>query len=825
MLGLPHMSFVGDLRYGFRALARTPGFTVAAALIMALGIGANSAVFSIVNTLLLRPLPGLADPSRLTSLYRVQKGQIFDNFSYPDYVDYRDRSRTLQLAAHLPVIVSLRRGGRGRRINGDLVSDNYFATLGVRPAAGRLPGAGEAQAAVIGYAFWQREFGGDPAVIGAGIDIDGYPFTIAGVAARDFRGSVLSFPVDVWFPMNAQPKVAARLSNAILQNRSAGWLQLFGRLRPGATVEGAAAEMKMPAAQLARENPLIDGARTACVAAGVGTYPDDLAEVTGLLRLLWGAVALLLLIACANVAGLLLVRAGGRTREIAVRLAIGAGPARIVRQLVAEGLALALLAGVAGILLAAWAGPAIASAGQSSAMSLVRHAGARIDGSVLAFTLAATLLTGLLFALAPALAARKVELVSALKSGLPGSGLRGTRFRSALVAGQIGLSFVLLSGAGLLFQSLHRILTTNQSFDLSGVAMASVDLSLDGFTPAEGQRFYRDLLASLNTRPGVSSATVAGTVPPTEFPGTAPVFYPGQEPPPELLQAREFELGLRVTPDVVGPRYFETLRIPLVEGRDFDARESETAPKVAIVSRALAKRMWPHESAIGKRIAYPQWGGPWRPPFEVVGVAGDVRHRTLTGDAPLLLYLPVTQNYSGAMRILVRMASKGRPGASVIESSVAAVNENVAVFGVHDGNDWVGDSLWQQRTAAWWIGIFGAIALLMAAVGLYGVIAQTVAQRTREIGIRMALGASASETALAVLRRAIAVTGLGIAAGIPAALAAGRLASTYLEGVGSLQLSLLIAASALLLGVAAAASWGPAMRAGRTDPVRALRWE
>ena len=820
------MTFAADLRYGFRALARTPGFTLAAVFTMALGIGANSAVFSMVNALLLRPLPGIGNPGRLVSLYRIQKGEIFDNFSYPDYTDYRERSRSLELAAHSPVIVSARRDlGPSQRINGDLVSDNYFAILGVRPAAGRLITPADDAAVVLGYGLWQREMGGDPGVVGANVEIDGYLFTVVGVAARGFRGTVLTAPVDVWLPMSAQPRVLARLGDGILRNRSAGWVQIFGRLQPAAGVGIAAAEMKTLAAQLAREYPLTNGARRVGLDAGVGTYPDDRAEVTGLLRLLSGAVALLLLIACANVAGLLMVRAGGRTREIAVRLAIGAGPGRIVRQLVAEGMALALMAGGAGALLAAWAGPFMASAGQGGALSLVRYAGGSVDASVLTFTLVSALLTGFLFTLAPALQARKVELAQSLRSGLPGSGFRGARVRSALVAGQVALSFILLSGAGMILQSLHRILLADKGFDLSGVAMASVDTGLAGLSEEQSQRFYRAVLDSLNATPGVASATLAATVPPTEYPGTAPVFHPGQEPPSDILQARSFELGLRVTPNIVGPRYFETLRVPLLEGRDFDQRDWEDSPRVAIVSRALADRMWPRESAVGKRIAYPVWGGPWRPPFEIVGVVGDVRHRTLTGAAPLLLYLPASQNYSRGMRIVARGVGGSRAAMAAIAIAVAAADSKMAIFAEQSGSEHLADSVWQQRAAAWWVGVFGGIALMLAAIGLYGVIAQSVAQRRREIGIRMALGASAGGTAGMVLREAGFLACLGIGAGLPASLFTARLAQAYLEGIGRPGAPLLATTALLLIAVAMLASWAPAIRAAHTDPVRALRWE
>jgi len=391
-----------DLRYTLRTWRRNPAFTAIALLVLALGIAANTAVFSVVNAILLRPLPGIADPGRLVSLFRIQNGDTFDNLGYPDYRDYRDRNRSLLgLAAHGATALSLGYRGTAERTVCNLVTGNYFDLLRVRPAAGRLLVDSDDSAAVIGYGLWQRRFGGSATAIGAAIDLNGNPFTIVGVAEKGFRGTVLSQPFDVWVPLRTQPRTWPRLSAGIMENRSAGWLLLFGRLRPGAGLRQADAEMKTIAAQLARAYPLTDGKRTVGVAAGVGMYPDDRAEVSGLLALLSGAVALLLLIACSNVAGMLMVRATGRTREIAIRLAVGAGRTRLLRQLLTEGLMLALAAGGIGVLLAAWVVQAAVAAAQGTAPALVRHSGAHIDRTVLAFTLLAAVATGLLCALLP----------------------------------------------------------------------------------------------------------------------------------------------------------------------------------------------------------------------------------------------------------------------------------------------------------------------------------------------------------------------------------------------------------------------------------------
>jgi predicted permease len=818
-------NFWRDLRYTFRMFARNPGFTAMILATLALGIAANTAVFSVVRAILLRPLAGVREPGRLVSLYRVQNGQTFDDMGYPDYRDYRDRNQSfVGIAAHSAAPINFN-SGTPERLIGDLVTGNYFPLLGVRPAAGRLLVEDDDAAAVIGYGLWQRKFGGSPDAIGAKIELNGYPFTVVGVTEKGFKGTVVSLPFDLWVPLRTQPRTFARLSDGILENRSAGWLLLFGRLNPGADLRRADAEIKTIAARLAHAYPLTNGKRTAAVAAGVGMYPDDRAEVSGLLALLSGAVALLLLIACANAAGMLLLRAIGRTREIAIRLATGATRTRILSQLLTEGLVLALMAGAIGVLLAAWATQAMLAAGQGTAPSLVRHAGADIDATVLAFTLIASIATGILIALVPAAQSLKIDLTDSLKSGLPGAGFRSTRLRSALVAGQVALSLVLLSGAALLLSGLYRIVTANPGFDANNIAMATVDLNLEQYSEQRGRAFYRELLSRLNAMPGVVSASLAFSVPPTEWPGAVSIFHPGQEPAPEVLQAHEFELGLRVNINRVSPNYFRSLGIALLQGHDFADRDRAGAPSVVIVSHKLAEEMWPGENPIGKRIAYPLWGGPRRPPFEVIGVAGDVKHLALTRDAPLLMYVPVFQEYDGRTHVVVRTASDTHAGIAMIQRAVAATDKNVAVYAAQTGREHSADSLWQQRMAASWIGAFSFMALLLAAVGLYAVIAQSVAQRTREVGIRIALGANRRSVAALVIKQGLLLALAGISIGVPAAIGFNSLVRRYLAGIeGSGPLSL-IAISMLLVVVMLAACWVPARRAARIDPMHALRCE
>ena len=812
-----------DFAYALRTLRGSPGFTAIALVALALGIGANTAVFSVVNAILLRPLGGIRDPGRLVSIYRVQNGQTFDNLGYPDYRDYRDRNHTMSgLAAHVAAPLSFYYG-RPERLIGDLVTPNYFELLGVQSAVGRLLAEDDDDAAVISYGLWQRRFGGSPGAIGAKIQLNGHPFNVVGVTERGFSGTVTSLPFDIWVPLRTQPRTLARMSNSIFENRSSGWLSLFGRLKTGESWRHADSEIKTIASQLTQAYPLTNGKRSASVAAGVGMYPDDRAEVTGLLGLLSGAVALLLLIACANVAGLLTVRASGRAREMAIRLAIGAGKARIFSQLLAEGLVLAFIAGLLGVLLAGWATEAIIAGTQGTAPSLVRHAGAQIDGTVLMFALGASVATSLLFTLLPAAHSLKIDLTSSLKSGLPGSGQRRTPLRSALVIGQVALSLVLLSGAVLLLNGLYRIVTANPGFDARNVATAAIDLNIEGYSEEKGTAFYRDLLERLRSMPGIVSASLASSIPPTEWPGAVSIFYPNQEPPRELLQAREFELGVRVNINHVSPGYFATLGIPLAAGRDFDDHDRSGRPLVAILSRALAARLWPGENPIGKRIAYPLWQGPRRPAFQVIGVAGDVNHLALTRDAPLLLYVPALQEYGGSFRVVVRTVSDPVAGIAAIQRAVAATDKNVAVYSAQTGRQHSSDSLWQQRMAAGWIGAFSFIALLLAAVGLYAVIAQSVAQRTREVGIRIALGANHRSVVALILKQGMLLALGGIVVGLPAAMVFDALVQRHLAGMNGPLTMTFAAIPALLAVVMLAACWIPAYRASHVDPMEALR--
>ena len=853
-----------DLKYALRALRKSPAFSLVAVLTLALGIGANTAIFSLVDAVLLRPLPGIEDPGRLVSLWRMQPNDQFESLGFPDYADYRDRSRSFSgLAAHVGTAMSFSHG-TPERIVGDVVTGNYFSILGAKPERGRFiapaddTGLGAHPVAVLSYGLWERKFGADPNVLGTTIDLNGFPFTVIGIAPQPFIGTLAGEPVDVWVPMSMLNQAMPRtVGHHFFDERAWGWLRVFGRLKPGVSMQQAEAEIKGIARQLQLAYPNTNAGRTVAVVSGVGLDPDDRANLSGFLGLLFAGVALLLLIACANVAGLLLVRATGRQREITVRLALGATRGRLIRQLLTEGLVLSLAGACLGLLVTPWVVHTAIALTRPSTFLL--NLTPSLDARVFGFTLLAAVLTGITFALIPALQASKPDLASSLKQGSPGSGRRHSTLQRLLAAGQVAVSFVLLMGAGLLLRSMNKILTADPGFETSNVLLMSVNLTWQGYSAAQGKSFYRQLLRRLQSLPGVTSASLAMTVPPEDWSARVSVFYPGQEPRQEVLRGHEMELGLRVDLDSVAPSYFRTLGIPLVGGRDFTEHDDEAppprgqdgnlldaegsggrgtsntranaagdAPGVVIIDHKLAEHLWPGENPIGKRISWPSIVGPPRPPLEVVGVAADSKYRSLVSDAPLLMYVPLFQNYDGRPTIVVHTASAPWGEVAAVRGAVADLDKNLPVFGVKTMPQQMAFSLWQQRMAASLISAFSLLALALAAIGLYGLVAHSVAQRTHEIGIRVALGAARADVLKLVVGEAMALALLGVAVGLAIALPLlllTRLMSSLLYGVRPTDPLTYAAVAALLAAVSLAASYFPARRATRVDPVVALRHE
>jgi putative ABC transport system permease protein len=847
-------SFLQDLQYALRTLLKSPRFTAVAIGALAVGIGANTAIFSMINAALLRSMPGIAHPEELVSLYRMQPGAEFSGLGFPDYADYRDRNRTLSgLAAQFDTAISLSRG-TPERLTGNVVTGNYFSVLGLKAYRGRLilaeddTGRGARDVAVLSYSLWERKFAADGSVVGRQVELNGFPFTVIGIAPRQFTGTVAGEPADVWVPMSAFNEAAPRyVGHHFFDERAWSWLQVFGRLKPGVTFPRAEAELKSIARQLELAYPQTNKGRTVAAVRGVGLDPEDRANFTSFLGLLFAGVGLLLLIACANVAGLLLVRAAGRQREIAVRLALGATRGRLVRQLLTEGILLSLAGGGLGLLMAPWLVQQAVGLTQPSTFLENLHPG--LDVRVLVFTLIGSALSGVIFALVPALLASKSDLTVSLKQGSAGSGRRRSFLQRMLAAAQVALTFVLVMAAGLSLRSMRAILRTKPGFDAKNVLLGRVDLSIQGYSPAKGKMFFRQLLQRLRSSPGVLSASLAMTVPPQDWSSRVSIFPPGQVPPPqEVLRGHEFELGLRVDVNPVAPNYFRTLGIPLLRGRDFteadgadneprnqdgnllqteqgSGNKSSSKPGVVIVSQKLAQRLWPGEDPTGKTIDWPSIMGPPRAPVKVIGVAADSKYRSLTGDVPLLMYVPLLRNYDGRPAIIIRTASDPKDYAALLRREVSTLDKNLPVFGIKTLEQQMDFSIWQQRMAASLITAFGLVALALAIIGLYAVVAHSVAQRTQEMGIRVALGAQPRDILKLVVREGMTLTLAGVAAGVLAALALARLMAGFLYGVVPSDPFSFVAVSILLSVVALSACYFPARQATTVNPIVALHYE
>jgi predicted permease len=821
-------AFLQDARFALRMLRNSPLFTVIAVLALGLGIAANTAIFSLMDALLLRPPAGVQGARELLVFERWQAGQLLGNMGYPDYLDYRDQLHSFSgVAAEAEARVSFSSGassGAGaERLAAALVSGNYFAVLGARPAAGRLlvnadEKEGGPAVAVISYSLWRRM----PGALGTAIHINGRPFTVVGVAPAELRGTRTQFQPDLWLPITQQP-AAMPMTPDTLQNRASGWLRIFARLKPGAALTGAQAEVTAAATRLAQAYPATNHTRTVSLVPGLGLDSDDRAEMGRLLGLLLACVGLLQLIACANVANLLLARAAARRREVAVRVAMGAGSARLVRLFLTEGALLALAAGLLGTLLAPVLAQLAISANQSA--YTMRGVDVQLDPRVLTFVLALTLISALLFALAPARRGIRVDLSTSLKEGSPGAGRSGSRLRGGLISAQIALSLVLLAGAGTGIATMRRALAANPVAQPENVLLGSLDLDVQGYSPAKAQLFYQTLLQQVRALPGVVSASLGGTVPPEEFFGRRAIFRAGEEPPLQDFAGREFELGLRVDDDTIAPGFFRTLGIPLRAGREFTEEDRAGSPRAGIINENLAARLWPGKNPIGERIAAPEFSGEPRPPVTVIGVVKDAAVRSLAGEVTMQLYLPAWQEGVGRTTLVVRSNAGAARTSQELRETVAKLDAGLPLYAVETMQTHIATSLWRQRIAAGLLGLFAVLALALASMGIYGVAAHAVSQRTREIGIRMAIGARGEQITGLIVREGMAWVLAGAAAGLPAAMLATFAMRKGIPGVTAFDPWVLAATLALLSAVSLLAGYLPARRAARVDPMVSLRWE
>jgi putative ABC transport system permease protein len=806
---------IQDLRLGIRLLLKTPLFTSLAVLTLALGIGTNTAIFTVVDALLLRPLDGAADPERLVRISRQYSDRTSpSDSSYPDYLDYREQASAMSgVAARLPTAFHVSAQGHTERVDGELISGDYFDVLGVRPAQGRLimpsderDGAAD-EVAVLSYRLWQRQFAGAPSAIGATIKVDARSFVVVGVADERFVGASIGTPRDIWIPIltlrRTDPNLAGRLDN-----RHASWLEMFGRLKPGVTLGQARSELAAIAARLERAYPGTNAHAGARVDPGLGRHLDVERELRRYAYVPFTAATLVLLIACANVAALLLARGASRTREIGTRLALGAARARIIRQLLTESGALALAGGTAGLLVGKWLTGWLRSLLPDRYLFLTFNVDFGLDWRVFAFTFVVATTTGLLFSVVPALQASRPDLVSVLKGSRRSSrGEAGFGTRRILVVTQIALSVILMIAAGLCVRTLRNAALIDTGYDVDHVLTARLDLAKQNYSEPRGRLFERQLVERLEAMPGIDAAGFAVTLPLNDSRWENPIRRAGD---PTRLQTFQ---------NNVSTRYFDVMDIPLVAGRRFADADDERAPRVAILNQRLARMMWPNENPVGRRLTFKNQT------IEVVGVVRDIKGRNLFEPPGPMLYLPIAQDYEPAIVLHVRTAISTPELVPLVQREVQALDRDLPLYNVKSLDEHLRATLTPQRLLAYVIGAFGVLAVALAGVGLYGLLSYTVTACAPEIGVRMALGARNVEVVGLFLSQGLymALTGIGI--GLVAASGLMHLMKSVLFRVSPLDSLTLTAVSLLLIVTSTLACYIPARRAARLDPNVALRCE
>jgi len=813
-----------DFRYALRGLSRSKAFTFFAVLTLGLGIGVNTAIFSVVNAFLFRPLP-VADPDQLVVIASQTDLVEFPiGISYPNFLDYRERDDVLQDAiVYVPAAVSLRRDGEAQRVWVEIVSGNYFDMLGVSALYGRtfnreeteVPGA--APVMVLDYGYWEREFGADPSVVGSSVEVNGSRYTIIGVAPPHFPGTEFVIGVNGYLSMMMIDSLQPEYSG-VLDSRAAKFFRSMGRMQPGVTVEQASASLNALADELEAEYPQDNRATDLAVIPEMLARPEP--SVSGqlptLAKLFMGLVTLVLLIACANIANLLIARASTRYKEIAIRSALGAGRLRIVRQLVAESIVLGLLGGVVGVLFGLWASGYLAAGASGLSLDVPVRVDLHPDYRVFGFAFLMAMAAGVIAGGIPAWRASRGNLVAVLKEGgRSGDGGSGQYLRSTLVVAQVAVSLVLMVAAALFMRSLQNARNLDFGFRVEDTLMASVDPGLAGYDEERGRQFYRDLVEKARTLPGVLSASIAGYVPLGGRAGLLPVRPEG---------AVEEGDGLAALYNVVGADYFRTAGTTVLRGRGITDRDTADAPPVALVNESLAQALWPDEDAIGKRFTIGSRSETW---IEVVGLTEDSKALMVWEENRPMFYLALEQRYSSPATLILHTAGDAAAFGPSVRGEIAALAADIPAYDVKTMQDHLenGPSLGIISVGALMVGTFGVVGLLLAVIGLYGVISFSVSQRTHEFGVRLALGANAGNVRRMVVGRGLLLAGTGVIIGLLLAALVSLLLSGFLLDVSAFDPVAYGAVVIFLAAIALLASYLPARRATRVDPLVALRNE
>jgi len=823
-----------DIRFGLRIMLKAPGFTAVAALALALGIGVNTTILSVVNGFIIRPLP-VEKPDELVAPFMGSKKepQVWGWFSYANYMDFRQQNKSLSgllaramTSAGVSESDGSRSGDSGRAevAWGELVSDNYFEVLGVKPVLGRgfLPEENRTPGAhpvvVLSHSLWRQRFNADQGIVGRTIYLNGSPFTVVGVAPATFKGVKFAFRQSFWVPLMMSAKFG--VTGDWVSNRAWGRFTLLGRLKPGVTREQAEADLNLIAENLSKLYPNSNADTKAQVVSEMdGRFTDfsGWLKFISLIALLVAGLALL--VVCANVANLMLARAAARSKEIGIRLAIGAGRLRILRQLLTESVLLSLIGGALGWLFAFWGADLVQASFPLSQYPI--DFDLNPDWYVFKWMLGVSLLTGVTFGLAPAWWATAGDLVAVIKGDAAGRSQSKWRWNlsGALVVAQVAISIVVLICAGLFLRSLNKALNIDPGFSADNLVTMTLDPGSLGYDEAAGKRFFAEALRRVEALPGVRAASLAGFLPLSDSNSLqGPVLKEGE---PDAKPGQ----GIMLNCNWVAPNYFTTLKTPLVMGRDFTDRDKSDAPGVIIVNQEFARKFYgSDESALGKRIRLWWSGGPL---LEIVGIAKDGLYLSLYDDPRPYMFLPVYQLYNPQMTLLLSANSAGDLKA-VVEGArreITRLDGRVPIFGVFMGEQNMSYAYWSHRLAAGMASVFGLLALLMATMGLYSVMTYVVSQRTREIGIRMALGAQVSDVLKLVLGQGLKLVLIGVALGTVASLAVTRLVKSLLLGVSATDPLTFVAIAALLTLVALLACWIPARRATKVDPMIALRSE